>query len=305
MKKISQNKRIILIYYVSIFILLLYSLYKNGFILYNKGLVGFFSIFKPLIMVMGAITLTYLIDYIFLRLLKKDKDYLELVKNDYNPIYFALITLALPLNINILLFIFLITLLNIINNFIKQDKFNMMVLYKLLIVLGLFLFNKYNYLNVYEMNVETSLTTLDMVLGRSIGGIGTTSTLLLIIDMLILNLNPCYKKEIPISAIITFIFLAIISALFKDSFILNIKELINGEFLFGVIFMATIPEYSPIKEQDKLLFGVLIGIFGFICSKIVNPYEGVFIGILITNLVFYCQRILKKLYYEINKRRIQ
>lgn len=305
MKKISQNKRIILIYYVSIFILLLYSLYKNGFILYNKGLVGFFSIFKPLIMVMGAITLTYLIDYIFLRLFKKDKDYLELVKNDYNPIYFALITLALPLNINILLFIFLITLLNIINNFIKQDKFNMMVLYKLLIVLGLFLFNKYNYLNVYEMNVETSLTTLDMVLGRSIGGIGTTSTLLLIIDMLILNLNPCYKKEIPISAIITFIFMAIISALFKDSFILNIKELINGEFLFGVIFMATIPEYSPIKEQDKLLFGVLIGIFGFICSKIVNPYEGVFIGILITNLVFYCQRILKKLYYGINKRRIQ
>lgn len=302
MKQMSQNKRIILIYYINIIILLLLGFYKNGILLYNKNLISFMGMFKTIIMIFLSIFITYVIKYIFLSVIKKDDNYKNLVINAYEPIYFALITLALPVNINIYLFILLMIILNIINNIIKQKDFNYLAIYKLVIVLILVLINKYNYLNIYEMSVETSLTTLDMILGRSIGGIGTTSTLLLIITYFIFNLNPCYKKEIPILSIIAYILMTVISSLLGFNFILNIKELINGEFLFGVIFIATIPEYSPIKEKDKLLFGILIGILGFIFSKLINPYEGVFIAILVTNLIFTCQSKLKKLYYERKKK---
>ena len=49
------NKKIIILYYLNIFILTFYSLYKNGILLYNKGLINFKYIFKPLLLVLIAI----------------------------------------------------------------------------------------------------------------------------------------------------------------------------------------------------------------------------------------------------------
>lgn len=305
MNKIKNaNKHIILIYYFNILLLSLYSCYKNGILLYHKNLIGFIGIFKPLFIIFLAILITYLIDYIFLRYLKKDNNYLTILKNDYNPLYFAILAATLPININIFLYFILLIILNIFNNLIKQDKFNYVSLYKLCIIILLLLFNKYNYLNTYETSVETSLTTFDMVLGRSFGGLGTTNILLLIMTFFIFNIIPCYKKEIPVTAFLAYFLMLIISTLFKFNFILNMKELINSEFIFGIIFVATIPEYSPVTEKSKIIFGLLIGILSFIFNKLINPYEGVFVAILVINLIYYCQIKFKKLYYLRQKRNV-
>ena len=289
------NKKIILLYYLNIFILTFYSLYKNGILLYNKGLINFKYIFKPLLLVLIAILFTYIVDYLYLRFIKNDNNYMIKIKNDYNPIYLAILTLCLPVGINIFIFTLIIIILSFLNNFIKQHDFNNIALYKILIILLLLLINKYNYLNVYELNVDTALTSFDMFMGRSIGGLGSTNTMLLIISFIIFVTIPSYKKEIPVSAFITSLLLSIVGTLFGFGFIYNIKELLNSEFLLAIIFVATIPEYSPIKEKDKIIFGILIGALSFIFNKIFNPFEGVFIAIILANAIFYGQRKLKKL----------
>ena len=289
------NKKIILLYYLNIFILTFYSLYKNGILLYNKGLINFRYIFKPVLLVLIAIIFTYIVDYLYLRFIKNDNNYMIKIKNDYNPIYLAILTLCLPVGINIFLFTLIIIILSFLNNFIKQHDFNNIALYKILIILLLLLINKYNYLNVYELNVDTALTSFDMFMGRSIGGLGSTNTMLLIISFIIFVTIPSYKKEIPVSAFITSLLLSIVGTLFGFGFIYNIKELLNSEFLLAIIFVATIPEYSPIKEKDKIIFGILIGALSFIFNKIFNPFEGVFIAIILANAIFYGQRKLKKL----------
>ena len=289
------NKKIILIYYFNIFLLTFYSVYKNGILLYHKDLVKFSYIFKPLFLVIMAILITYIVNYLYLKYIKNDNDYLTKIKNDYSPIYFAILTLCLPININSILFVLIITALSFINILFKQKNFNAIAIYKLLIILMLLIANKYSYLNIYELNVDTALTSLDMFLGRSIGGIGTTNTLLLIITFIIFITIPSYKKEIPVCAFITSLILSIIGTLFGFSFIYNIKELLNSEFLFAIIFLATIPEYSPIKDKDRIIFGILIGLLSFIFNKVFNPFEGVFLAIILTNIIFYGQKKLKKL----------
>ena len=289
------NKKIIILYYLNIFILTFYSLYKNGILLYNKGLINFKYIFKPLLLVLIAILFTYIVDYLYLRFIKNDNNYMIKIKNDYNPIYLAILTLCLPVGINIFLFTLIIIILSFLNNVIKQHDFNNIALYKILIILLLLLINKYNYLNVYELNVDTALTSFDMFMGRSIGGLGSTNTMLLIISFIIFVTIPSYKKEIPVSAFITSLILSIVGTLFGFGFIYNIKELLNSEFLLAIIFVATIPEYSPINEKDKIIFGILIGVLSFIFNKVFNPFEGVFIAIILANAIFYGQRKLKKL----------
>jgi Na+-translocating ferredoxin:NAD+ oxidoreductase RnfD subunit len=144
-----------------------------------------------------------------------------------------------------------------------------------------------------------------MFLGRSIGGIGTTSTLLIVVCYLNFLTIPSYKKEIPIIAFLTYLMLIILSCLFNYNFISEMKIILNSEFIFGLVFIATIPYYSPIINKDKYIYSLLIGIFSFIFNKIVNPYEGVFIGVILSNLILYLlnrRQILKMRYNTLGKR---
>ena len=106
-----SNFKIISIYYIVISLLTMYATYKNGIIIYQKHLIGFFEIFKPLILVIISISIPYLINYIYHKYILKEK---YSYKEDYTPIFMALITLSLPLNINILLFTVLVILFSVI-----------------------------------------------------------------------------------------------------------------------------------------------------------------------------------------------
>ena len=108
--KINNNK-IILFYYLNIFILLVYSIYKNGYLLYRNNLIGIFDVFRPLTITLFIITTTYLIDYLF-----KRKKYKNIFLEDYNPIYISLILLALPVNIKLSNLLIITIIFNILNN---------------------------------------------------------------------------------------------------------------------------------------------------------------------------------------------
>ena len=270
------------LYYISILILLVYGTYKNGYLLYRHGLTSFIGMFKPIILVILAIGITYLMDYIF----NKNK-YNNIFKESYNPIYIGLLTLTLPVNINIFNLLIIIFILNLLNNLIDIKNINLYCITKIIIILSMFLLGYYGYKNMYELNVDTAINGFDMFFGRSIGGIGTTNHFLLIICYTILFINPSYKRDIPLISLAAYTVMIIISLIFSNDIGTILYNLVNSEFLFGIIFIATIPNYSPIVLKDKHIYAIIIGIFSFLCDKYINPFEGVFIGIFVANMIMY------------------
>lgn len=290
LKSKLTNTKIIIIYYLVIIILSSYATYKNGIILYQKELIKLISVFKPLLMVLLAIGITYFINYLFHKIFRKQSyNY----KEDYAPLFMALITLSLPLNINILLFIIIILIINIIKLFYNIEFINYYNITKILIVIILFIIGKYSYLTIYDTNVETNFSTLDLFLGRGIGGLATSNILLLIICYFIMLLNESFKKEIPIISIISYIItLVVFDLIVKNNVIIDIKSFITSGFTFGSIFIATIPMYSPIKHKSIVIYSVLIGIISFIINKIFNIYDSIFIAIFITNIIIVIYELL-------------
>ena len=292
LKSKLTNKRIILIYYLIIFILTSYATYKNGIILYQKHLINFISIFKPLLLISLSIVLSYLINYLY-SLIKKDN---YNFKEDYTPIFMALITLTLPLNIGILLFLLIMLIANILKLFYNIEFINYYNLVKVLFVLLLLIIGKYSYLTLYDTNIETNLTSLDLFLGKGIGALGTSNILLILICYLVmLFLNESYKKEIPIISMISYLItLIIFDLIIKNNVVLDIKNLFTNGFIFGVIFIATIPMYSPIKYKSVVLYSVLIGIISFIINKFYNIYDSIFIAVFIANIIIVIYELLER-----------
>jgi Na+-translocating ferredoxin:NAD+ oxidoreductase RnfD subunit len=276
-----NNKRIILIYYFNIIILTLYATYKNGWLLYHRHLVTFLYIFKPLVIIMGTLLVTWLIDYLWHYLKNTKYNFFS----DYKIVFMILMALSLPININLWLYFIVLIGLDIGYEYLFKLKLNYYVLAKLVFVLILFIIGKYSYLSIYETNVETALTTLDMFLGRNVGGIGTTNILFLIIAFFTLLTLPSYKKEIPLYTLLTYFILIIFSSIFKFSFINEIKLLISSEIIYGSIFLATIPEYTPIEDKYKIRNGIMLGIFSFAFNHLGFIYDGIFLAIIIVDII--------------------
>lgn len=295
-----NNFKIIVIYYLTIILLTSYATYKNGIILYQKHLIDFVGIFKPLLLVLISIAIPIITNYIYKNSIRKEK---YSIKEDYTPILFALITLSLPLNISIIIFLVLILIFSILKLFYNYDKINYYSIIKLIIVLCLVLVGKYGYETIYDISIETNFSTFDLFLGRGIGGIGTSNILLLLICFLIMLLNKAYKNEIPIISFVLYILtLCIVDLFLNNSIIFDIKELIKSEFIYGIIFIATISFYSPIKYKEKNIYAIIIGILSFIFNKILNIYEGVFIAILIADIIIICYEKIEGIVLNEHKR---
>lgn len=282
LKSKYSNLNIITMYYIIIAILTIYATYKNGIVLYNKHLIQLAAVFKPIILIIIAIGIPILIDAVYKTFIKKQTYEL---KQDYFPIYMGLITLCLPINISIILFLILTIIFSCIKLFYNLN-INYYSITKLLIILVLLILGKYTYLSIYDLKIETNLTTLDMFLGRGVGGLATSNILLLLICYIILCFNFTYKKEIPIISFVSyFVTLIIYSILFRSNLISNVKELINSEFIYAAIFIATMSFYSPIDFKSRIIFAILVGVFSFIFNLIINIYEGVFVAIIISNII--------------------
>jgi Na+-translocating ferredoxin:NAD+ oxidoreductase RnfD subunit len=269
-------------YYIIIAILTIYATYKNGIVLYNKHLIQMAAIFKPLILVIIAIGIPILIDAVHKTFIKKE---VYELKQDYFPAFMGLTALCLPINISIILFLLSTIVLSIIKTF-YNFTINYYSISKLLIILLLIILGKYTYMSIYDLKIETNLSTLDMFLGRGVGGIATTNILLLIICYIILCFNFTYKKEIPIISFVSyFVTLIIYSILFRSNVISNIKLLVNSEFIYGAIMIATMSFYSPVDFKSRVTFAITLGVLSFIFNLIFNIYEGVFIAIIVSNII--------------------
>ena len=280
-KKTSFSK----IYYFSILPLIIYALYKNGIILYLRKYISLINIFKPVLF-----TIWSFIVLLIINLIKEKK--IGLMLDDYKWLF---ITLFLPLNTNYLIFIVLIFIFITADKDIKSKYINLSVIFKLLLIIILYLLNSYNYQNIMEATASFNYNSLDLFMGREVGGLGATSYFYIFLTYIILSTNIYYKKTIPFVASITFIGLLIILSIFFPNLI-TISNL--GSVLLVYVVLATDFKYSPYIIKAQIIYSLLLAIMTILFSVLTNIYEGVFIALLITSIL---SPFLDKLFERQNK----
>ena len=248
--------------------LIIYGIFKNGYLIYEKGYINFYQIFKPLYLVLIGVSIKFIID-----LIRYHK-----IKIDYNLVYVILIGMIMPYNINLIIYSVSLLVLYILTIFLeKYLKFNKVCFIYLIIILINFMFNKFTFENTLESKFTYSFTFFDLLMGRCIGSISTTSIIFSLLAFSYLTFSFYYKKDIPLFINITYILLTVISK--------NNSYLLNSEVLFASVFVATLPKYSPLRRINQIIYGISIGIFTFILSILFNKIISIYLVIFIISLI--------------------
>ncbi len=275
--KRKSYKKIILENLILLIPFILYGLYKNGILIYQRGFINQILIFKNIYFVLIAIGIKIGYDLV------KDK---KIILN-YDFIYLILVSMIIPYNTNILIYTIILLLSYILSNFLeKKLQFNKVCFMFLLIFLINGLLENYSYNNILETKFTYSFSFFDILMGRSVGGISSSCILFSLLSYIYLLNSFYYKKNIPLCINITYLFLSFIYYLItKDNII------INSELLFSSVFIATLPKYSPYKEKMQIIYGLLIGVLAFILYVLFNNLAFIYLSIFLVSLLMNIKQI--------------
>ncbi len=251
--------------------LVLYGIYKNGFILYNANLINFFSIFKVLYLIIISLIIYIIFSIINRRKLKLNLELLSML----------IIPLFMPQSINLLIYAISLLVLLFIDHYLSKIlKYNNISFIILGIILVLVIFNSYNYLNPIEQTHNYSYSFLDLLFGRNPGGIATSSIIIGIILIIYYSIFTIYKQNIAISSIIVFL---IFTFILND---FNINSLLNSNAILSFILIAPELKNTPVSIKGTIIYGSLIGIISGLLCQYVSFYVGSFLAIFIISLIY-------------------
>lgn len=271
MNKLSIKDKLILYFSIILIPFIIYAVYKNGYLLYQQELIGIIDVFKPLILSICSILIAFIINLII------DKR----IKIDFNLLYALLISMIVSPNINyIIYFIILIVSLVLLKLYDSKLKFNYVAFIFIILYLLMNILGNSNFSNISENMYTFNYNILDIIAGRNIGGISSTSIAISILGFIILFQSIYYKKNIPIIICITYILLSTIYYLITKDYSL----IINSEVIFGSIFVATLPKFSCYSKKGILFYSVLVGIITFIIA-IFNKVIAIYIAIFLVSLI--------------------
>ena len=126
----------------------------------------------------------------------------------------------------------------------------------------------------------------DMMLGIGGGSLGEISALLIILGGFYLIWKKVITWHIPMSIIVTVIFISGIFWIINPEMYINpIYHIVTGGLMLGAVFMATDMVTSPMTPKGQIIYGIGIGIIT-ICIRMFGAYpEGISFAILIMNAV--------------------
>lgn len=153
------------------------------------------------------------------------------------------------------------------------------------------------YMTDFECDAYTGATPLailksggdvnvfDMVIGRTMGTIGETSMIALILGACFLIALGIIDLKIPGSYIVTFIIFVVIFG--GKGFDLNYisAQLAGGGLMLGAFFMATDYVTRPITARGQIIYGFILGILTGIFRIFGPSAEGVSYAIILGNLL--------------------
>lgn len=266
----SRNNlsKIVIKYLLALIPLYIYGIYKNGILLYTKDLIGFFEIFKLLYLVLIGL-LAYLISSVITKhKLKIDLDFLGVF----------IVPLFMPFKINYIIYFVSFLAGSIINNVItKKLNYNKLAFLKLGIIIFLAIFSTRSYLNPAEELNLYAFSTWDILWGRGVGGLGSTSIILSIAILIYLSIFNNYKYLISITSLIVYIIIG---------FLIDANLLLMGSSILAIILISPFSPASPIENKAKIIYGFFVGLIGILLEKYVISFEGIFISILICSIIY-------------------
>ncbi len=266
-------------YYVALLPLFIYGLYKYYSLLNQFNLINFLAIIHPLILILIPIIISLIIEIIYQKYYLKQK--IDLT-NSLTILNALIVTMLLPIKTNyFVLSIVLFLSLSIIKILKLENKINVRLILFIIIFLALNLFNFNNY-NFYQDNLKYSF--IDLFIGRSRGGIFSTSNLWLIVSYLILCSTPIYKREIPFYFNLFYLSLLSIYTIIFNNYDLWLLYL-NGFILFSSIFILPYSYTSPNYKKEINIYTFIIAILTFILTLCFKIYYAIFLAILLTNIL--------------------
>lgn len=284
----TNFKKFVFTYLIALAPLFIYGFYKNYLFVYNKKLISFNDLYKPLIILFVSLLIAVFIDFLSLLIKKEKITFKELLSPSL--IYALIIFLTLPYKFNTLIYFLLLTMILILIKIIPSNKcsVNLVAIAVLIILLSFKYFGSFSYANIYETTRNISYNLFDSFFGRTIGCFGTTNIFLILLGYCYLIINPLYKKEIPIITIIMFFitglfFLIIPSFTFKNL----VTYLIETNFIFSSIYILPISFYSPYTTEGNIIFAILTGILSFLFMHFINLTVGSFIAIICTSALVH------------------
>lgn len=288
-KSDNSIKKMCFIYICSLIPLILYGFYKNGIFLYQKKYVNFLGMFKPLLFLLIGGTIGILVNIIYEKLVKKSKaKIMDIIFGDFYVVYSILISCVVSINTNIFLFSIVTFLVLFLSKFIKTNKLNIVCLVSLIIFLIMSIFNKFSFLNTYEMGNNFNLDALDYLFGKGSGGIFTTNILFLIISYIILYNTKVYKKGIPIFAFITFTILVVIYCIINNNIGNILNMLFTNGILFSFVYLATDTVSSSYTKIGQIIFGIIVGLLTFVLyliNPILSSFGAIFIASILNSII--------------------
>jgi H+/Na+-translocating ferredoxin:NAD+ oxidoreductase subunit D len=131
-----------------------------------------------------------------------------------------------------------------------------------------------------------NLSLIDLLLGKQVGGLGSTCGLALLLGGLYLILRGFIRWEISLS----FLFGVFITALLFNMadptrFASPLFHLFTGYTMIGAFFLATETSSSPVHFIPMLIYGTLGGMMTVLIRNIGVYVDGVVFAILVINLV--------------------
>lgn len=302
-KKIMKNVLIALIP------IILFSIYKNGYIPYLNNKITFIEIFKPLFNILVGIFTSFIIEFLYYKIIKKNDKY----KYSYSIFPGLFLSLILPLKTP--LYIIAIgasvsTLSKILFGGFGKNKLNpALVGYIFIFIAFSSILTTSNYLNNYELDTISSSTPLtnaslisdigsydklikpygtliNFIVGTIPGSLAETSALLCIIAFIYLTITKTIKWRILVFYVATvFIITFGIGRLLGQGIYYPLFHIFSGGLLFGAVFMATDPVTSAVTPIGQILQGIFLGILTVVLRF--NFVEGVAISIIISNLFIF------------------
>lgn len=251
--------------------LVFYGFYKNGILPYLQKDVSFLEMFRPILFPSCGFFIGWLV-------MKDNKK-----KNTINfALYGFLIGMILPIKSNLWVTMCFLFFLFLLFRMKKMKKFSPLIFSSVFLLFLINVVGKIPFENQSEITHQTIYTISDIFFGRNVGGVCNTSIFLALFGLIFLSFDYYYKKEIPISILISYtIFVLFLEFLFPSKDLL--RNLLNSSTIFASIFLAGDMEYSPYMEKGKILYGVVIGLSTAFWNRITFSL-GIYIAICFASL---------------------
>ncbi len=142
-------------------------------------------------------------------------------------------------------------------------------------------------LSLFNRGLTVNYGILDLLMGSTIGTLGETFRLGILVLGVLLMVFKISDWRIPASYLGSFfVFTGLAFLIFPDSFGKDpVLSLFLGGILFGAFFIAIDPVTAPVTGKGRIIYGIGLGLITFVIRNFGTYHEGVTFAIIIMNAI--------------------